>query len=93
MTRATYVLRDGKLVEKRYAEPLNAGPYIATDGMDPIRSMADGKMYDSKSAYRRELKARGCVELGNDRQERAEPKPVGNLHADIAQAMKQHGYL
>lgn len=93
MSRCTYVLRDGKLVPKHQAEPLNAGPYIATDGMDPIRSMADGQMYDSKSTYRRSLKAHGCQELGNDRQERAAPTSVGNLKADIAQAMKQHGYL
>lgn len=93
MSRATYVLRDGKLVEKQYAAPLNAGPYVISDGMDPIRSMADGKMYDSKSAYRAGLKANGCVEVGNDRQTRSAPDTAPGLKRDIAQALKQHGVI
>ncbi|RAK51206.1 hypothetical protein DJ017_19815 [Phenylobacterium soli] len=54
----------------------DAGLYVISDSMDPIRSMADGRMYDSKSAYRRELRARGCYELGNDSVSRAaSPRP------------------
>lgn len=45
----------------------DAGFYVQSDTVDGFRSMADGKMYDSKSKYRAELKARGLVELGNDR--------------------------
>lgn len=40
--------------------------HVISDGMDPIRSMASGRMHDSKSAYRAELKALGCIEVGND---------------------------
>lgn len=45
--------------------------YVQSDSMEPIRSMADGRMYDSKSRYRQELRARGCYEVGNDRIERS----------------------
>ena len=41
-------------------------PHLIRDQTDPFKSMADGKLYDSKSAYRRTLKDRGLVELGND---------------------------
>ena len=37
--------------------------YIIGDSHQPFKSMADGKMYDSKSAYRAELKARGFEEV------------------------------
>jgi len=46
------------------------GPQVITDSagdtIHGIQSMADGKMYDSKSAYRKSLKEKGLVELGND---------------------------
>lgn len=41
--------------------------YIISDTMDPIRSMADGRMYDSKSRYRGDLRSRGLIEVGNER--------------------------
>lgn len=40
--------------------------YIA-DECEPFRSHADGKMYTSKSSYRRELRARGFVEVGDQK--------------------------
>ena len=54
-----------------------AGPIVIRDGMDAIQSMADGKWYESKSAMRREYKARGYQELGNDapREARGPSKP------------------
>ena len=36
------------------------------DTTDAFRSMADGRLYDSKSAYRQELKRQGLREIGND---------------------------
>lgn len=67
-----------------------AGPQIITDTIDPIRSMADGKMYDSKSAYRRELRARGCYEIGNDRIERQTVKapPVRDTLRQVVQQLR-----
>lgn len=68
--------------------PKPKGPAIISDHHDPFKSMADGKVYDSKSAYRRSLRERGLVELGNEMpQERAfEPRSVKE---DIKTAIEQ----
>jgi len=50
-----------------------SGPFGISDTAEPFKSMADGKVYDSKSRYRAELRARGYEEVGN---ERTQPKPV-----------------
>lgn len=50
-------------------------PGLIRDQIDPFKSMADGKLYDSKSAYRETLKARGLTEIGNDTF-RPPPPPV-----------------
>ena len=41
-------------------------PNLIRDGMDPLRNMADGRVYDSKNRFRAATKAAGCVEGGND---------------------------
>ena len=75
MIRGTFVYRDGELVPKHLAAPLNLGflsrsrlpaPYINLDTADAFRSMADGKLYDSNSAYRASLKRLGMREIGNE---------------------------
>ena len=43
-----------------------AMPYIRADGMDPIMNHANGRMYDSRSAYERGVKDAGCVIVGDD---------------------------
>lgn len=42
--------------------------YVISDdlGTHGIKSMADGKQYDSKSKYRSALKSQGYVEMGSD---------------------------
>lgn len=45
----------------------NDAPYIRADGMDPIRSMADGQVYDSRSAYYRSVRRADCEIVGDDR--------------------------
>jgi hypothetical protein len=70
MGRCTYVLRGGELVDKRLAAPLHAArdaPMVRPDGMDPIRSMADGRIYDSRSRYYASVRAHGCEIVGDDR--------------------------
>lgn len=55
-----------------------AAPGLIRDQMDPVRSMASGKMYDSKSAIRAEYKWLGVEEIGNDparHKPRAKPEP------------------
>jgi hypothetical protein len=68
----------------------DAAPNVISDNMDAIRSMADGKMYDSKSRYRRELRARGCYELGNDRIERrtVQAPPVRETLRQVVQQLR-----
>jgi len=92
---ATYVYRNGELIEKHLAEqeeckrsPLGA-PMILSDTMSPIRSMADGKMYDSKSAYRNGVHAKGCRIVGNDRLDPPKAAPLPRAGHDIKKAIQQ----
>lgn len=41
-------------------------PNLSLDTMAPVRSMLDGKFYDSKAALRATYKAHGVTEVGND---------------------------
>lgn len=43
-----------------------AAPGYIQDGMQPVRSMLDGKLYDSKAALRATYKVAGVTEVGND---------------------------
>ena len=61
----TYVMRDGKLVEKTQEDFYDA-PYVIADEMGPLRHMADGKIYTSKHKFREATKASGCIEIGNE---------------------------
>ena len=63
---ATYIYRDGKLVEKQFAAPREGAPYVISDNMPMLQHMADGKMYDSKAKFRAATRAAGCVEYGNE---------------------------
>lgn len=77
---------------EEYRRPLsNSGPSIISDTTDAFRSMADGKMYDSKRAYRKELKRRGFVEVGNERLDPPKPRPVDRegIRAAIRAAREQ----
>jgi hypothetical protein len=91
MARSTWVLRNGELVEKHLAAPRNQSAYVRTDGMDPILSHADGRMYDSKSAYYASVKRSGSEIVGNDTsifRERQEYRPEG-VEQSIKQAIQQ----
>lgn len=43
-----------------------SAPTLIRDCMEPVKSMLDGKMYDSKSALRSTYKDAGVVEVGDD---------------------------
>jgi hypothetical protein len=65
-----------------------AAPGVITDSQQPLRSMADGKVYDSKSAMRRSYRADGnpqgveYIEVGNDPQRfKPKPKPKPDIKA------------
>ena len=40
--------------------------HYSSDEMVPTKHMADGKMYTSKSRFRRATKEAGCIEVGNE---------------------------
>lgn len=66
---ATYVYRNGQLIEKHLAPPLvtaSGAPHVISDIMPETRHMATGRMHTSKSAFRAETKAAGCIEVGTD---------------------------
>lgn len=44
-----------------------AAPFVRVDGMATTWNPADGRTYDSRSAYERAVKAAGCEIVGNDR--------------------------
>lgn len=70
MSRRVFVLRNGELVDKAMAgprDPASPAPMIRTDGMEPIRSMADGRIYDGKSAYYASVRRAGCEIVGDDK--------------------------
>lgn len=99
MARTIFVFRDGDWVDKATARPLHLSrdaPYVLADGMDPIVSMADGKTYDSRSNYYRDLKARGLEIVGNERgpfdADRKREFQSHGVEQSIKRAMAQHGW-
>ncbi len=63
-------------------------PQVNGDQTEPFLSHADGKMYDSKSAYRQQLKERGFEEVGGTQPVQKAKKPnEEKLVADIKRSM------
>lgn len=62
-------------------------------GVQGIRNHADGKQYDSKSKYRKALKAAGCIEVGTEKipDKPREQRGDYDSRQDIANAMNQLG--
>lgn len=75
MARITYVWDKDKMelieASEYYAykakERWKNNHMVITDSIDPFLSHADKKKYDSKSKYRKTLKALGYEEVGNDK--------------------------
>lgn len=96
MTRATYVMRNGKLVDKRRAAPLvsaGAAPYVIGDDLPGGGCIhpSTGKMMDSKSRFRAETRARGLVEVGNDVRAPRKPVDMPPVREDIHRAWQELG--
>lgn len=92
----TYVIREGKLVERDLSGPPTGGSglYVISDEMAPTKHMADGQHYTSKAKFRATTRAHGCVEVGNETATILKPrKPVplsrGQRRDDIRQAIHQ----
>ena len=67
MSRKTYVLRGGELVEKQHALPVNAGPHVISD-IEPFVATATRKdtIIGSRSHKREYMRRNNLVEFGND---------------------------
>lgn len=84
--RRRYIWRECAWVDAAEAPPRVAtGIQVIPDTIDPFRSMADGRFYDSKSAYRRDLRARGYEEVGNERPALVRYEPP-SAEADLQRA-------
>jgi hypothetical protein len=44
----------------------NSAPHVISDTMEPVKHMGTGRVMDSKSKFRAETRASGCVEIGNE---------------------------
>lgn len=91
----TYVLRNGKLVEKSRAPP-KSGAFVVSDYLGAQlehHGYSDGRRTDSKSTFRRWTKEAGLVEKGNDR-EKPRPLREPDIRRDVAQALEmvKNGY-
>lgn len=89
-------MRGGRLVPKHSAPPLNSGRVrnVISDYLPDLIHPQTGKRMDSKSEFRKVTRARGGVEVGNERlvDRRHETGMDSNTRkADIARAMTELG--
>ena len=79
MPRITYRYNPdtGKFEEGQPKERADASVYIHSDEMPAAVHPCDGRVYESKSAFRRTTKAHGCVEVGTDKIEQKKFEPTG----------------
>ena len=92
----TWVYRNGKLVPKHLAEPRDSGRVkgVISDTMEALIHPCTGKLMDSKSEFRRVTKAKGGVEVGNEKlvDRRSSPElDSQSRRRDISIAMEQLG--
>ena len=92
-----WIIRDGRLIERGSAEDFatrperKAGAYpapqIVRDALDGVRSMQDGKVYDSKSALYRSYRE-GGVRIVESGEGDAPMNPASDMRkADVAEAV------
>ena len=81
-------IRDGS---NYYEPPTESGPNVISDdvgaGVKGLRNMASNKYLDSKSAHRKENKARGLEEVGNEQNFASKPETLPKDH--YGKAVKQ----
>lgn len=102
MARKVYVWRDGALVELTNDQQSNAPTCHAViqDTMQATEHPANGKVYESKSAFRRVTKIFGYQEVGSDwKNPDHRPKPksfIGSsehresIRREIHESLKRH---
>lgn len=89
-----YVLRNGVFMSKSVAGPkhvADSATNVISDNMEPLKHMGTGRMLDSKSKFRADTKASGCVEVGTDPaalRTKPRPEPKG-VHEDVQRALAE----
>ncbi|NDC24024.1 MAG: hypothetical protein EBZ49_07830 [Proteobacteria bacterium] len=79
-----------EFVSSAKLRPSIISDYMPGGAMSAVQSQADGKMYDSKSAYRKALKAGGYIEVGNEKQEAPKDRGDYNVRDALKQSIQQH---
>lgn len=102
---AWYDKGDGRQVYRKVPKPepdrrsMFGCPMLIGDHIEPLRSMVDGKLYDSKAALRATYKPSGnekgerYIEIGNETQKPfVKPKPDRNaIRASVRRAASRVG--
>jgi hypothetical protein len=83
----TYVLRDGKLVEKSAAS-IDPRLHIISDTMPMTLNHANGQRYDSKRAYEKGVRAAGCEIVGNEKLTNTRHFDPGPVAPDVKAAIE-----
>jgi hypothetical protein len=88
------VYRNGQLVDKAIAGPRHvarAAPAVISDTMAPLKHMGTGRTLDSKSQFRADTKASGCVEVGTDPAALRDRPPITprGVHEDVKRALAE----
>lgn len=81
MMRGTFVLRNGRLVEKGGPDDIRPAiqradlpcPMLIGDTMDAAEHV-DGRYYTSKSEFRKVTRANGLIEVGTEKLNHSKPK-------------------
>lgn len=87
--KRTYIWKDGRMVE---AVPNRSSHFhhVIGDEMPPTEHPCDGKVYDSKSTFRKVTRFFGCEEVGNDLLSKQQRKPVDTFpYKEMRQFIKE----
>jgi hypothetical protein len=93
----SWVMRNGKIVLKGGPEDIRSPvqrsslprPMVISDHIPNVVNPINGKPYDSKSAYYRDVRAAGCTIMGNDRVKAEDRETGDNFEPDVARAFNQ----
>lgn len=93
MARETYVFRNGELIPKHLAPPLNApagrGLQVIKD-IEPYRNIAvDNKVVGGRRQHRDMLRAHGLVEMGTDAPTKVPRAPENRVDRGLVQELKR----
>lgn len=97
--RQTFVMRNGKLVDKRFAEPLQpkgSAAFMAMRDISERVSPVDGSVITSRPQLIEHNRRNGCTDCGNEHLvkpgEQRQPKYMPPVSDSIREALRKHGH-